>query len=245
MSYLIIGASSGLGKDLAYEFARNKKNLIISSRDLRDLKALKFDLETKFKVNIKIIQIDLTLIENIKKKINFNKKLFLNLEGVLFPAGEMYSEDYMDLEYKKINDLISSNFSSISYLITNYIKNKKKGLIVGYGSVSAQLGREINPYYSASKRALESFFESLAFQCRNKNYNIQFYVLGYLKTNLSFGKKLFLPRGSTIKLSKLVYKNRFLKNKKIYFPSWWGIITFFIKLLPLKFLILFNNFLNK
>ena len=245
MSYLIIGASSGLGKDLTYEFARNNKNLIICSRDLRDLKALKFDLETKFKVNVHIIQIDLALIEKVKKKINFSKKPFFNIKGVLFPAGEMNSEDCIGLDYQKINNLLSSNFSSITYLITNYIKYKKRGLIVGYGSVSAQIGRKVNPFYSASKRALESFFESLMFQYGNKNYNIQFYVLGYLKTNLSFGKKLFLPRGSTIKLSKLVYKNRFLKNKKIYFPSWWILIIFVIKLLPLKFFMLVNNFFNK
>ena len=245
MSYLIIGASSGLGKEIAYEFARNKKNLIISSRDIRDLESLKYDIETKFKVKVRIIQIDLSLIEKVKKKINFNKIFFKNIDGVLFPIGQMYNDDNIVLDAKKAYTLLSSNFLSIAYLISNYIKYKKRGSIIGFGSVSAQLGRKINPYYSASKRALESFFESLIFQCSNKNYYIQFYVLGYLKTNLSFGKNLLFPRGSTNKLAKLVYKNRFLKNKRIYFPHWWTLIVLIIKLLPLKFLIFFSKFLNK
>ena len=44
MSDLIIGASSGLGREIAYEFARNSKNLILISRNLKDLEILKSDL---------------------------------------------------------------------------------------------------------------------------------------------------------------------------------------------------------
>ena len=48
MKYLIIGASSGLGRELAYEYAKNKHDLILVSRDLRDLSAIKSDIEKKF-----------------------------------------------------------------------------------------------------------------------------------------------------------------------------------------------------
>ena len=50
MSYLILGASSGLGRELAYILAKNSNDLIIISRDERDLKAVKSDLEIKFKI---------------------------------------------------------------------------------------------------------------------------------------------------------------------------------------------------
>ena len=43
MNYLILGASSGLGRDLAYIFAKNSHNLVLLSRDERDLKSLKLD----------------------------------------------------------------------------------------------------------------------------------------------------------------------------------------------------------
>ena len=48
MSYLIIGSSSGLGRELAYAFAKNQNNLILVSRDKRDLNPIKSDLEKKF-----------------------------------------------------------------------------------------------------------------------------------------------------------------------------------------------------
>ena len=50
MTYLIIGASSGLGRELAIKFAKENCNLIIVSRDERDLIAIKSDLEIKYKI---------------------------------------------------------------------------------------------------------------------------------------------------------------------------------------------------
>ena len=52
MTYLIIGASSGLGRALADKFAKEKKNLIIASRDDRDLIAIKSDLEIKYNIKV-------------------------------------------------------------------------------------------------------------------------------------------------------------------------------------------------
>ena len=49
MNYLIVGASSGLGRDLAYALSKKTHNLILISRDIRDLVAIKSDLENRFK----------------------------------------------------------------------------------------------------------------------------------------------------------------------------------------------------
>ena len=52
MSYLIIGASSGLGRELAYSFAKKGHNLTLVSRDKRDLVSIKSDLELRYEINI-------------------------------------------------------------------------------------------------------------------------------------------------------------------------------------------------
>ena len=44
MSNLIIGASSGLGREIAYEFARNSKNLILISTNVNCMKLSHFSL---------------------------------------------------------------------------------------------------------------------------------------------------------------------------------------------------------
>ena len=238
MKYLIIGASSGLGRELAYEYAKNKHDLVLVSRDIRDLAAIKSDLEKKLKINVEIIELDLTLESEIEKNL-FKDELFNEINGILFPIGMMFDDDKIVLDQEKINKIFKANFTSIAFIISKFLNflSSKQGEIVGFGSISGYLGRKVNPYYSASKRALESHFESLGFLSKKTNLKIQFYVLGYLDTNLSFGKKLRLPKASPKKLVATVYKNRNSKFKKIYFPSWWKLVAIILNLIDLQFVL--------
>ena len=69
MNYLIVGASSGLGREIAYTFAKNGMDLILVSRDERDLLALKSDIELKYKVNIKTLICNFSQINEVEEKI--------------------------------------------------------------------------------------------------------------------------------------------------------------------------------
>tara|TARA_B100001765_G_scaffold206782_1_gene164316 strand:- start:28 stop:768 length:741 start_codon:yes stop_codon:yes gene_type:complete len=235
MSYLILGASSGLGRELANILAQNSNDLIIISRDEKDLKAIKFDLETKFKVVVKYFAVDVSLYDEVKKFLDSNLNLLNEVQGILFPVGMMKSKDEILTDMSIINSLIQANMGAVAYFLSKiypiFIK-KNKGVIVGFGSVSSTIGRDVNAIYAASKRGLESLFESLSIIALPTKLKIQFYTLGYLDTNLSYGKKLLLPKGSTKKLAKIVYKNLNKSYKKIYYPSWWAVITIVIKILP-------------
>ncbi len=245
MSYLIIGASSGLGREIAYTFAKNKNDLIIVSRDEKDLMAIKTDLETRFNVDIKILNLNFSSIEEINSKIFFDEKIIKNLKGVLFPVGYMLEGDNVNLQVKDTQNIIFANYISITHTISKfkkYFSPDKNFSITGFGSVSGLLGRKLNSNYSASKRGLESFFESLAFENLEKNINLQFYILGYLDTNLSFGQDLKLPKGSTERLSRIVFKNINKKFVKRYYPFFWSIVALILKLLPFFILLKLNKF---
>ncbi len=235
MTYMIVGASSGLGKDLAHEFASNNKNLILISRDKTDLEYLKSDIILKHKVDVKILPADLSSIDDVENFLRSNEKTFNSLDGLLFPIALMTEKDKVlasSLESKKI---IYSNFYSITLLINNTLsinKNKKNISIVGFGSISASIGRHVNTFYSAAKNALETYFESLIITTLNENIKVQFYTLGYLDTGLSFEKKLILPKGSTKKLAKIVFSNLNISGGKFYFPFWWKLISLAINILP-------------
>ena len=246
MNYLIVGASSGLGREIAYTFAKNGMDLILVSRDERDLLALKSDIELKYKVNIKTLICNFSQINEVEEKIINNLDIKKNLDGILFPIGLMFEKDNKDLNIKNIQQIINANFLSISFLVSKMFENlkEKNSSIVGFGSVSGLIGRNLNTNYAAAKRALESYFESLAFDTKNTQINIQFYMLGYLDTNLSFGKKLNLPKGKINKLSEIVFKNKNKKFLKTYYPFFWNFITFILKILPFTIVLKLKNFLK-
>ena len=101
MKYLIIGASSGLGREIAYEYARNKHDLILVSRDLRDLTAIKSDLEKQSEIKVEILELDLNSESEIEKNL-FVEKFFNDVQGILFPIGMMFDDDKIELNQEKI-----------------------------------------------------------------------------------------------------------------------------------------------
>lgn len=243
MSYLIVGASSGLGRELAYEFAKNKKNLILTSRDTRDLGAIKNDLENLYNVDVEIIELNLSDLNNVTKFVNaFDSH---NLNGLIFSAGMIYDDDSVLTDKDKYIELFNANFLSISFIVSNLaLKNPEKKLsIIGFGSVSGLLGRKFNTYYAASKRALHSYFESLGLSNIRGN-KLQFYILGYLNTNLAFGKKLILPKGKTSNLAKKVFKWRDKKFKVSYYPGYWSVISLALKLVPFSVINIISKFIK-
>ena len=239
MSYLILGASSGLGRELANVLAKNANDLIIISRDERDLKAIKFDLEIKFKIIVKYFVLDASSFSDVKVFLELNLNLLEELEGIMFPIGMIEAKDEILNDISTSNRLIQANMGSISYFLSKVLPvflKKNKGVIVGFGSVSSAIGREVNTVYAASKRGLESLFESLALTTASSKIKIQFYTIGYLDSNLAYGRKLLLPKGSVKKLASKVRKNLKKNYKKSYFPSWWFFIVIIIKLLPFSFI---------
>ena len=121
MKYLIVGATSGLGRELAYTFAEKKNNLVLAARDDRDLQAIKSDLSLKFRVEIKTISIDFSDIEEINNKILYDKEVHKNLNGVLFPIGFMVDKDNLLLDLTTIQNIIFANYASTNYLISKFL----------------------------------------------------------------------------------------------------------------------------
>jgi len=250
MKYLILGASKGLGLCLSESLAKIGHNLVILSRNLRDLEKIKSSLELKYKISVDIYNLDLSNdIEEINKFFQNNHSNLKNIDGIFLTAATMDINDIVIDNASIVRDLINSNLKSqiiFIYKFYEIFKVKKQGLIVGFGSVAEMLGRSQNILYSASKKFLKSFFESLIISTSNNNISIHFYILGYLNTTLSSSKKLFLPRGNVQKLSKKIIENINKKNIYTYFPSWWIVISylfintpFFIKR------IIFNFFKNE
>ncbi len=235
MNYLIVGASSGLGRDLAYTLSKNSHNLILISRDKRDLDAMKSDLENKYNTKINSYAVDLASKDSVISFLNNNEIKFSSIDGVLFPIGMMSDNDSITQIKGGIDQINNANFLSIVKFLEKIIpifKEKKQGTVVGFGSIASSLGREKNMIYSASKRALNSYFESLLATFINSDIKIQFYILGYLDTNLAFDKKLILPKASTKKLSIKIFKNINKSNIREYYPTWWWLISYFISLIP-------------
>ena len=228
MTFIIVGASAGLGRSLAEKFASEKKDLVLISSDMRDLNPLKSDLEIRFQ--IKVIPIEISFK---KTPIDFSSitqalDVLSPLEGILFPIGYSDDNDIPGIKDSMTIEIFNTNLISICLIVNHFLDvlKERRSTIIGFGSVAAIRGRTQNSTYASAKRGLESFFESLRHSTQDSNIITQFYILGYLDTNLAFGdnKTTIFKRASVSGLSEIVYDKRFKDFGKIIYPKTWTIL---------------------
>ena len=234
MTYVIVGGSTGLGRALAEKFASEKNDLIIISSDIRDLNALEHDLQNRF--NVKICSIPMCFEKHLDFDELDNAILKMKpLDGILLPVGFSDHSDNPDINENKIVTLFNINLVNVCVFINHFlgVLRENASTIIGFGSISSIRGRSRNSTYASAKRGLESYFESLRHSESNSKIIIQFYILGYLDTNLTFGESTVGFKPANIEnLANKIYKNRYDDFGKKTFPIYWKFVTFFLPLLP-------------
>ncbi len=233
MTYVIIGGSSGLGRALAERFAAAGCELVLVSRDTRDTIPLANHLSLKYAVKVSPVAIDLNCSPLAFDAIDSVLEQHHPLQGLLLPAGMNDDNDAVGLSDEKLEQLTHVNYLSPVQLLNHYLPTleKNSGVIVGFGSIATARGRSRNAAYAAAKRALESYFESLAHASANSGLSCQYYVLGYLDTNLAFAQNLLFPMAAPDRVADLVYKRRFTRGKR-FLPRPWYILYRVVQLLP-------------
>ena len=121
MKYIILGASSGLGREITHLLAKKKNDLIIISRDERDLRAIKDDLEIQYKINVTYFELDLSSFEKIQNFFKSNPNIINEIDGILMPIGMTIENDVITDNLENANQLIQSNLGSVIYFISKFL----------------------------------------------------------------------------------------------------------------------------
>lgn len=235
VTYLVIGGSSGLGRALAERFAAAGHALVLVSSDLRDTQALASDLTLRWGVSVAPVTLDLATPELSLAPLDAALSALPPLTGVLLPAGMNRPDDAAGQDAGAMIALTHANYTNLCRIVDHYLPRLQRapgGLIVGFGSVAATRGRKRNVAYSAAKRALSSYFESLRHALAGSGIAVQFYVLGYLDTNLAFGQRTPLPKASPQRLAELVYHRRQSDFGVLYYPRFWRPVCTVLRWLP-------------
>ena len=236
MTYIIVGGSAGLGRAIAKKIASEKQDLVIISSDLRDTKALASDLEIRYGVKVIPLQMSLSKLPTTFKEVDKSLEKLSPLTGLILPIGFNDPNDVPGIDDESFFKLINTNFTSVCLFINHFLPILKKlpdTTIIGFGSIAAIRGRTLNATYAASKRALESYFQSLRHFAVNSSLTIQFYVIGYIDTNLSFGVDMTLFKPAQVdRLADIVFNNRLQDFGTTFYPKYWKIIKILLPIVP-------------
>lgn len=220
MNILITGASRGIGRAVAIEFAKNKHNIIICAKsDLESLKNTKRLVENEG-VSCYISLCDVTNEDSVKKFISDSAKTIGQTDILINNAGISYIGLLQDMSFEDWNKVLSTNLTS-AFLMSKYVipelLKKQSGHIINISSVWGNIGASMEVAYSASKGGINSFTKALAKELAPSNISVNAISPGFIDTDMNkvFEKdELYaifeeIPMGRAGKpseVAKLIYK---------------------------------------
>ena len=215
MNVLITGASSGIGRDMAREFAMRKYNLVLVGRNVERLNNLKLELEENYKVTVKTVSMDLAIEENCKQLYQENKDIDLLVNNAGFGVfGEFTNTDLQ----KEIN-LIQTNIVAVHILTKLYLQDmikKNEGKILNVSSIAGSMPGPLMCAYYASKAYVLRLSEGIREELNKKKSNVKISVLQPGPVDTNFNKVAGVQFNLSSKSSEYVAKyavQKFLKGK--------------------------------
>jgi len=183
---LITGATGGLGKEIAKEFAKNGCNLFLTGRNNEKLSSLKNELENDVsEIKIDFEDADLSDADEIQKLIEKVKSTFANIDVLVNCAGVFPVKLLSDSTVEDFENCFSVNVKAAFVLCKEFSQgmiSKKWGRIVNIASSSAYAGFKNTSIYCSSKHALLGLSRSLHSEL--KEYNVRTFCVspGSIKT---------------------------------------------------------------
>jgi short-subunit dehydrogenase len=231
---IVVGASSGLGRALATELARHQHPLLLVASDLRDVDALAADLHLRHGVAVRALALDLGREAAPGERIIDALAGLPDARVLLLPIGMSRNDDDFSLDAAAIGQLIAINLHAPTAIVHALLPalTGVHGTVVGFGSIAAVRGRGNNVAYAAAKRGLESLFESLRQRHRPRELRVQFYRLGFLKSNLTFGENLPLPAANPDTVARTVVERLTRGSGTWFLPRWWALVALALEWVP-------------
>lgn len=236
MKSVVIGGTAGVGREISTVLAAKGHSLLITGKDIEDVDACTMDLHLRYGVEVQGIAVDASNSSTFIRELGIAATNFGKINYLFLTIGASDDEDDGDLKIEKVIELLSSNFLAIIMAMqlfrTQFIESERTG-VIGFSSVAAIRGRNKNVIYAASKRALESYFESLRMIFYSSNVIVKYYKLGYIDTYQSYGKRLIFPKTSPKLAARHIVKNLNKTRLISYYPQYWRAVVILIQFLPL------------
>jgi dehydrogenase/reductase SDR family member 7B len=183
----ITGASSGIGEELAYAFAREGAFPVITARNTAKLKQIKENC-LKYTSKCWIQPFDLSETDRLDELVARVIKQAGRIDILVANAGVSQRSFARDTPLEIDRTIMELNFFSkvaLTKLVLPHMIENKGGHIVVISSISGKFGFPMRTAYSASKHAVQGFFESLRAELINDNIHVTIVSPGRVRTNIS------------------------------------------------------------
>lgn len=221
-TYWLIGASEGMGRELAKRLSSEGAHLILSARNAERLESLCATME-----NARTLPMDVTDLEAVRRAADETG----HFDGVIYNAGSYDPMPSTDWDSAAALTMCDVNFTGAMRVLGQVVPRlvaQGNGDITLIGSLAGYHGMPSAIGYGASKAALVSLAETMRFDLRDTGVVVRVVNPGFIKTRLTDKNSFRMPMLMTAedaaeRVLKAMRKRRFRTDFPA--PFSWAIRT--------------------
>jgi short-subunit dehydrogenase len=226
---IIIGATSGIGRQLAILYAQQGWLVGITGRRTQLLEQLCTDYPGKMMAaTMDVTATDATIIlEKLIQQMN-------GMDLLIYNSGFGDTSEQLNPQVELQTTLTNVNgFLAITNFAYNWFLDKPAGHIAATSSIASIRGNSFAPAYSASKAYMSTYLEGLYIKIKKQRRNISITDIqpGFVDTKMAKGNGRFwvaTPEKAANQIVAAIGKKRF----RVSITRRWGLIASIMKWLP-------------
>ncbi|WP_406627771.1 SDR family NAD(P)-dependent oxidoreductase [Pectobacterium carotovorum] len=221
---LITGASSGIGQQLALDYAKDGWDVLACGRDEQRLHALTTAFPT-----IRTIAFDMTNLADTQQVLDG-----VAADLVILSAGTCEYLDNGVVDAEKVRRVLTTNVigpvNCLSVLLPQLANGSHLALV---GSTASLVALPRAEAYGASKAALAYFARSLSLDLQARNITVSLILPGFVDTPLTARNDFPMPMLISVsQASEAIRRGLAKKKREIAFPLRFALLLNAISVLP-------------
>jgi len=227
---IVIGASSGIGRELSLVLAKNRYVVGAMARRVQLLDELRREIGS----NVFSEPID---VANSQTSMEALGKLISTMGGVdlvVISAGTGHLNEALEWPFE--DETIRTNvtgFTAMANVAIKHFISKGTGHLVGISSLAALRGSRICPAYNASKAFESNYLEGL--RCKMRKLKLPIAITdvrpGFVKTRMAQGEGIFWAADAD-KAALQIYDAIKRKASIAYITRRWRMVSWLMKSMP-------------
>jgi uncharacterized protein len=207
---LITGASSGIGLELARQFAAHGHPLILTAPVERELQHIARELEQMHGITVHAIAQDLTLADAPDSIFNAATEITANVDILVNNAGLGQRAAFWDYPFQRDHEMIRLNVEALVALTKLFLppmRRRRHGRIMNTASIAGFEPGPLLAVYHATKAFVLSFSEALAEELEDSGVTVTALCPGATDTD-------FFPKANMVQ-TKAFQKNKVMSPQDV------------------------------
>jgi short-subunit dehydrogenase len=227
MNAIVIGASSGIGLELARILVAQGYTTYITGRREANLLALQAENPDHYRVKV----FDIIDLEASKSAFGAMCADLGTVDLVVVNSG--WGEINKQLDWDVEHTVIQTNVVGAVHLCVlamHMFYQQKRGHLVGISSIAALLGGRLNPAYNASKAFLSNYLAGLRLAGRSKKMDITVTDIrpGFVRTAMVKADRVFWMQ-PVDKAARQIYTAIQRKQSVAYITRRWALFGWWLR----------------